>query len=464
MNRRSRRRFLETLGGSWLLATAPLVRRLAAAAVGPAPRRFVAVLLPNSVEQRLWIPEGGLDVATGAGDASGFRLNLAGKPLEAVRAHLTLVDGINIPGTSGELHGSGCIGFTTGEATSEDRQLAVRPSIDQYLAARSPLLRGTTFPSLPVACDTRADLANLGPRFRAMSFDANGGAIVGENSPHDTYVRLFARLAAPGATDAERRAALERTRAANASVLDFVRGSLEGLKRRVPAADRARLDQHLEGIRELERTLTTLPPAQPAPSGGTATTPTLDAAALKSLVANDSKSHAKIVDAYFAIVKLAFQLDLTRVSSVMLAAVQNNVDFSLVEPGYPEGRVHRMSHEVGKYRDAMLKVTNWYCQRLAAFVDALAQTAEGDGTRMIANTVVLLFSECTIIGNDPHRHQNVPVALFGGSALGLRGNRCLRYGGRNSNELMVPLVRAFGVQTDVFGKATFSSRPLTGLI
>lgn len=457
--RATRRRFLEALGSSFLLSAPPLVKRLAAATSGAAPRRFLAILLPNSIEQRHWIPSGGLSVATGTGDASAFTLNMAARALEPVRRHMTMVDGINIPGTTGELHGAGCIGFMTGEATSNDRQVAVRPSIDQLLAARSPLLRGTTFPSLPLACDTRADLANLGPRFRAMSFGEGGAAIVGENNPYQTYVRLFGSMGAPGGTEAERKAALERARSLNASVLDFVRESVEGLRRRIPPADRPRLDQHLEGLRELERSLAAPSPAPAAPSAVA-----LNAGDLKTLVPNDSKSHGKIVEAYLKIVRLAFQLDLTRVSTLMLAAVQNNVDFSLFEPGFPAGRIHYLSHEPAKHAEGMLKVTNWYCQRLTGFINQLAETLDKDGSSMIANTMVMLFTECTIVGNNPHRHYNVPLALFGGSALGLKGNRCLRYGGRNINDLMVPILRAFGVEADTFGKASFNTKPLTGLV
>lgn len=453
----TRRRFMEALGASFLISAPPLVRQVAAAvAPGPAPKRFMVILLPNAIEQRLWIPEGGLNVATGSGDAGSYRLNTASRGLEPVRPWLTLVDGIDIPGTTGDLHGAGCIGFMCGEATGGDNDFARGPSIDQLLTLRSPMLRGTTFPSLPLACDTRADLANLGPRFRAMSFNERGGPIVGDNAPAQTYARLFGAMGAPGATEAERNAAMERARAINASVLDFVRGSLDGLKRRLPAQETVLLDQHLEGIRELERTITAAPPAPPVA--------TLNPGDLKTLVPNDSKSHGRVVAAYLETVKLALQLDLTRVSSLMLAAVQNNVDFSLVEPGFSAGRVHYMSHEPGKYRDALAKVTSWYIERIAGFVQRLADTPDRDGTKLIDNTMVMLFTECTINGNNPHKHTNVPVALLGGSALGLKGNRCLRYGGRNSNELMVPVARAFGVQTDTFGKRELSAKPLTGLI
>jgi hypothetical protein len=416
----------------------------------------MAILLPNSIEQRHWIPEGGLDVAKGGGDAAVYKLNTAAKPLEAVRPYMTLVDGINIPGTGGDLHGAGVIGFMSGEATGGDRDLARGPSVDQLIARQSPLVAGTPFPSLPLACDHRADEGGLGPRFRCMSYDAKGGAVVGENHPYRTYQRLFGSMASPGSTEADRQAALERARAANASVLDYVRGSLEGLRRRVPGDERTRLDQHLEGIRELERSLAAAP-ARPMASA------TLDPAALEKLVANDSKSYRKILDAYLETVKLSFQLDLTRVSSLMLAGVQSNIDFSLVEPGFGPGRVHFMSHEGTKHRDHLLKVSIWYANRLATYINELAAAVESDATKMIANTMILLFTECTISGSNPHHHSNVPVALFGGSALGLKGNRCLRYGGRTSNDLMVTIARAFGVPINTFGKASFNSKPLSAL-
>jgi hypothetical protein len=66
--------------------------------------------------------------------------------------------------------------------------------------------------------------------------------------------------------------------------------------------------------------------------------------------------------------------------------------------------------------------------------------------------------------DDPHRHTNIPVALFGGSSLGLKGGRCLRFVGRNANDLMVPLVKAFGVQATTFGKPEYNTKPVTELL
>ena len=74
-------------------------------------------------------------------------------------------------------------------------------------------------------------------------------------------------------------------------------------------------------------------------------------------------------------------------------------------------------------------------------------SAISDGSSVLDNTVVVLWSETS----EAHAHEGIPVMLFGGRRLGLRGGRCLRYGGRPSNNLWATLAPLFGVTLDKFG-------------
>jgi hypothetical protein len=442
------------LGGTFLLSAPPLVQQLAAAVTGPPRKRFMAIMMPNCSYEADWVPQGGRDVPGGSGDATAFTLNVANRPLEAVRPYLTIVDGINIPGdrNASELHGAGIIGMMTGETTGDHREVAVRPSIDQLLATSSPMLSGARFPSLVLACDSR-DNENL-LRCMAMSYRGPGraGALVGESRPAATYMQLFGGgVAVPN--DPAGKAALERTLKRKASVLDFVRGSIETLRRQVPVEEHGRLDQHLEGIREAERSLAGTT-AAPVPVN------TLNPDSLKSV---KSDNYPAVFDSFREIIRVAFALDQTRVVSLMLGSGHSQVNMSRVDPTMPAGTIHSVSHShhSQQTRAGFVKVTNWYCERIAKFVTSLAQIRESDGSSVLDNTLILFFSEVIITAKDPHQHHNHPVALFGGKAFGTQGGRSLRFGGRSSNDLMLPIVRAFGVQATAFGKPEYNQGALS---
>lgn len=443
----TRRRLVSGLGAG---TAALLARSLPSAAQAASPKRLLVILMPNCSNRARWIPGGGRNMATGAGDAAAFTLNQMTEPFAPVRQHLTLVNGLDLPAIAGDQHGSAWIRFLTGgtiragegagnpENIPDDGSMAALPSIDQILLDRSPHLRGTT--SLQLAADTRSDRAFVASR--TLSYDVRNTPLPPENRPHETYRRLFASLA-PSAD-------LERVRAQQRSVLDYVRGDLARLAARVPAADRARLDQHLQGIRELERAL-----------DAAATAASVDRpAALPGVPANSSRNHPAIVDNYLTTIRLAFQLDLARVVTFAFGGANSYVNFSEFDSTFANHWVHAVTHGlVPNFIDEMTRITRWYVARVAAFAQQLAATPDVGGGSVLDNTLIVFFCE---IGTD-HDHASIPIAMLGGSRLGLPGNRCLRYTGYYGQEIWRPVARAFGVELDHVGDPKYTKGFLPGL-
>jgi hypothetical protein len=169
------------------------------------------------------------------------------------------------------------------------------------------------------------------------------------------------------------------------------------------------------------------------------------------------KEHAEIM---FDLQALAFQADITRVSSFMLA--RENVNRSYGEIGLPEAH-HSMSHH-GNNPEKMKvfsKLNEYHVESLAYFLKKLESIQDGDGT-LLDRTVVLYGSGMS--DGNTHNNFNVPVVVVGGQDQRLKGNRHLRYPkGTPLANLMLALMDKFGVEMDRFGDSTGELDLLAGV-
>jgi hypothetical protein len=453
VHRTSRRRLLGALGSAGLsLPFAGLLRDHALAAEGEAPKRLLVIDMPNAVWRPDWLATGGRQVDEGTGDAASFSYGVQSAFFEKIRAHTTFIEGLPILRPGGDSHVAAQVHFMTGGAIPADgAEMSRYPSIDQILAKHSPLLSGgAAAPSVTWCGHTQGD--GLRAHIHVLSFDDadKPQPIFPQNSPILAYNSLFAGFM-PGETSAEQRAALDLALKQNRSVLDYVKGSVERLSARSPAAEKIRLETHLQALRELEMRF------EPMTAGPTANVTLPDRAKLAELVVNDTVHHRDVLESFFALAKSGFGFDRTRVATLMLASGHNWVTFKDYEPTITQpGRVHEITHQsyLGKNLDLRL-VTNWYGERLNEFVLDLAATPDIDGSSMLDNTLIVFFSEVSITGDGidaQHDPNNTPLALIGGKNLGHQGGRCLRYRNRSTNDFWTTIGRKLGLgETFVMG-------------
>jgi hypothetical protein len=442
----SRRELLRAAGAGvgGLLAVRSGLARAAAA-----PPRLVILYMPNCNQQRFWLPTGGRQVQSGLGDARSFTLGEGYQPLERVRQHLTLVEGLRLKVQGGDLHSAAVVRFMTGAAQGVGNPIlpagewAREPSIDQVLLERSSALAGTgRLGSLELIADDRQETSN--PVYVTLSWGRGSRPRPPTVFPHQVYSRLFGGF---------------RSTAGARSVLDFLRGDLARLRARAPQAGRA-LDAHLDGIREAEAAVA-LAEQRPVDAPQSLAEP---------IEARKSVNHGRVMDAHFALVRAALSLDLTRVVTFGFGSSNSYVDFSdvLGDSAFREGidyvvkyGVHAVAHrDEGRASPALLAITRWYADRTARFVESLAATPEPDGSTLLDNTLVVLFSETS----EAHAHDGLPVALLGGRNLGLSGGRCLRYPGRPANDLWTALSPRLGAPLETFGDADQNHGPLPELL
>jgi hypothetical protein len=415
-----------------------------------APKRLFVIDMPNVVWREDWLPTGGRMVDAGTGTATDFQYGPQAQFFERIREHTTFIEGVPIKRPGGDPHVAAQIHFMTGGVIPENgAETSKFASIDQILAKDSAVLSGgAAASSVTWSAQTEGD--GLRAHIHIISFDDALQPIFPQNDPYLAYNSLFSGFI-PGDVTDEQQAELELALAQNRSVLDYVKGSVDRMSARVSTAEKVRLESHMEGLRELEMRFKSM--GGPT-MGAQVTLP--DADDLDALLVNDTGDHPEVVKGFLALAKAAFGFDRTRVATFTFASGHNWVDIKDHIPDLIEsGKVHEITHKSYENKNLdMRKIADWYGQILGDFVLDLAATPDVDGSMMLDNTLIVFFSEVSIIGDGidaQHDPNNTPLAVIGGSSLGHVGGRCLRYTNRNTNDFWATVQQRLGLDATEFG-------------
>jgi hypothetical protein len=423
----ARRSFLRAAGASLGLTSMLRSAEASAGGAGP-PVRFMVIHRPTGTVRAQWLPQG---------TESSFTLAPIMKPFEPVRSHMVALDGLSLrrAGPIAGPHEMGMVTMMTGAPVGPSPQqfncASTGPSIDQLFLSRSPALQGTPFPSLQLAADGRAQI-NISAN-RAASYSGPAAPLYPDVDPRRVYERIFGSFMPTG--DPQK---LARARARKKSVLDFVRGDLARLQRLAPASELSKLDAHTAAIRDLEKSIDATMTGVPASCGGHQPPPAVSI--------NSSASHGVVGKLQLDLVRAAFACDLTRVVTFTWAGALSIIAFEGLYPGMPKLSHHPASHESGMDQ-AMGAIDQWYSVRTAEFISGLANTVEGSGS-LLDNTLVVYTSE--VSHGHSHSYSNMPILLFGGPGVRLRGNRFVTRRG-TTNDLWLAAASVYGVDLPSLG-------------
>jgi hypothetical protein len=274
-----------------------------------------------------------------------------------------------------------------------------------------------------------------------MSWRGPTSPLPAEINPRAVFERLFGD---GDSTDARARMArLESQK----SVLDYVTGSLSRLRVAVGTADKRKLEEYLEAVRDIERRIQ-LAEQQNA----TLELPRIDR---PSAVPDDYERYTKLM---IDMQVVAWQTDMTRVASLMLGRDGSNRAYR--EIGISDGH-HSISHHQGDPEkvDKLIKIDQLHVSMFAYLLDKLRSTPDGDGT-LLDHSLVLFGS--SISESNIHTHDDLPIVLAGSANGRLKGNRHLVYSKETPlNNLFLNMFDLAGVpHVDGFGDSTGR---LTGL-
>lgn len=269
-----------------------------------------------------------------------------------------------------------------------------------------------------------------------------------ENNPAQVYTRLFS-----GAQEPEilaRRRLRRRQSALDSALEDF-----RLLEAKLDSRDRAKLQQHAQSLRELERRLA----ISGSQGGGVCQ---VNEPPLISEVMSESSFDA-IARQQIDLLVSALACDQTRVGSLQCSTAVNACRFSFLEPSVShEG--HSLSH-AGDSNEGMQpeweRTLTWYAELFAYLLAQLDAIPEGDGT-LLDNTVVLWGNE--ISRGNTHDLTDIPFLMAGGAGGTLRTGQYLRYPGIAHNQLLLSIIQAFGIEAEIFGAEHLNNGVLSELL
>ena len=435
-----RRTVLRGLGASLALplldSMIPALSSASAQAAQPV-KRLGVVYVPNGMAMKSWTP---------ATEGADFEITRILQPLAAYRDRMLVLTGLDGPRSNAGVHASASTRFLTGAIPARvESNLQAAVSIDQLVARQ--LGRETQLGSLELALDKNDVFGSCDIGFSCQYTstiawrDANTPLPM-ETNPRLVFERLFGDI---GTTDPAVR--LRRIRK-DQSLLDAVSDRVSELNRSVGAGDRARLDQYLDAVRDVERRI------QMAEVQSNRELPEVEQ---PSGIPDSYEEHAKLM---FDMQVLAYQTDLTRVITFMLGRELSGRTYA--EIGVPDSH-HPTSH----HRDdpvlyeKVTKINEFHTSLLAYYLDKLDATPDADGS--LLDNMLLLYGAGM---SDSNRHSNtgLPLVLFGGGAGTLKGGRHIRYrSGTPINNLHLTMLDKMGVPVDNLGYSTEQLDLLSGV-
>jgi len=254
-----------------------------------------------------------------------------------------------------------------------------------------------------------------------------------ENSPQVVFEKLFG----DGGTAAQRLTRKQQDQ----SILDSIRQQTAGLQKGLPAGDRLRLDGYLEDIREIERRIKTVVDREN--KGSTQNIPNAPVGTPETF-----EEHLKLM---FDLLALAYQSEITRVSSVMFAKDLSPASFPA---SGNRSAFHGASHHANNKAnmDNFAMINKYHVQMLAYFAEKLRALPDGDGN--LLDHSLILYGSSMSNGNE-HNHDPLPILLLGGASGQLRGNRHIVTPAHTPmSNLLVSLLDKLGIHQDSFGDST----------
>jgi hypothetical protein len=406
-----RRTFLRGLGTTLALPLLDaMIPAFSRAATSTAPCRMAFVYVPNGIVMDGWTPN-----TKGEISALPDALPRILEPIAGYRAELMVLSGLTHnggralgdgPGDHGRAGANYLTGVHPRKTFGKDIQTGV--SVDQVAAQK--IGGQARFASLELGCEQGIQGGNCDNGYscaysNSISWRTPSTPNPPEVRPRAVFERLFG--SADVEKDPARRARLQKY---DRSILDLVLEDANRLKVSLGGRDRHKLDQYLSAIRDIETRI------QSAEQGKSPVMP-----AMGNLPANipaDFAEHSRLM---FDLITLAFQTDMTRVATFMMALEQSNRPYR--EIGISEAH-HGLTHHRGDPEKIakVAQINRFHVEQFGYFLGKLKSTPEGEGS--LLDHVMVTYGSGLADGNR-HEHHNLPTLLAG------RGCGAIHPGGRH---------------------------------
>jgi hypothetical protein len=391
------------------------------------PKRFAALFMGCGVNPvHFW--------AKGQGTA--MELGPCLEPLEPLKSKINVITGLfNKNATGVGIHPGQTGNILSGASLQKGAELKGGVSVDQVLARQ--IGDQTVQPSMVLGCEQ--PITGYHETNFSMAYSSH---ISWQSATSPVPMEVYPSLAFDSLFD-------NRGNQRNLSILDRVREDAADLSRQVSASDRAKLDEYLTSVREVERRVVPVRAAQetaaehardrgqpvammPRPDNG---------------LPEDIREHMRLM---CDIVALGFQTDKTRLATLLLCRDISGLFYPFLNV---RSAHHSASHD--DRSESYQKVTRYYLSQLAYLAGRLEAMPEGDAT--VLDNSCLLFINSLWSGSQ-HDSTKLPVILAGGLGGTLATGRVLDYTGKSDDErrlcsMYLSIMDRMGVTVDRFGDA-----------
>ena len=362
----------------------------------PFPQRFAVLFMACGVHPDHWWAKG---------EGSDMELSECLQPMEPLKQKLNVIQGLfNKNSTGVGIHPGQTGNILSGASLQKGAELRGGISVDQLLA--NELGQKTAQPSMVLGCEQ--PITGYHETNFSMAYSSH---ISWQNATSPVPMEVYPSLAFDSLFD-------NRGSRRNKSVLDRVKEHAASLSRQASASDRAKLDEYLTSVREVEKRIERMRGDQDQ---------ALDRAKAKGKsvrvmprpdngLPEDIREHMRLM---CDIIALAFQTDKTRFATLLLCRDISGLFYPFLDV---RNAHHSASHN--ERSEDWQRVTTYYCSQLAYLADRLDSMPEGDGTVLDNSCLVFLNN---MWSGSKHDSTKVPLLTAGGLGGSLKTGRVLDY-------------------------------------
>jgi hypothetical protein len=393
------------------------------------PVRLAVFFAGNGFHSKEWWAEGA---------GADMKLGKVLEPIANFREKLLFVKGLyNEQARKGTIHSSQTGNILSGSPLASGGDIRSGTSFDQLLAQTYG--RSTKVPSLVLGCEKSNPSVH-------QSYSMLYSSHISWSSPTTpTPLELYPALAFD-------RLFKEGSEKGDESVLDAVIEEAGDLRRQISTADRRKLDEYLDSVRDVEQRIATAgqrgelqgwkptleKPDMPRPADG---------------IPQDIAEHMRLM---CDILVLAFQTDTTRIVTLKLNNDHSALRFpNLSRTDNPAQGIDYMIHHLLSHTNNAdwLKVNQFFMEQLAHVARRLDAIQEGERTAL--DNSMLMICSSMMTGN--HENDRLPVAVLGRAGGRLESGRVLDYSKAENRQLCrlyLSMMEKMGVRETSFGDAS----------
>jgi hypothetical protein len=417
------------LRGAGVTMALPWLESFAKASPGAVafPKRFGVIFLGNGVNEDHWGSEG---------SGAEMKLSKTLTPLEPLKKKINVIHGLfNKAATGQGIHPAQTGSLLSGAQIQRGPIIRAGITVDQMLANR--IGQDTLQPSLVLACEqpmTGYHETNFSMAYSShISWQSPDSPVPNEVYPSLAFDSIF-----------ENRGSLR-----NISILDRVKDRAQDLTRQISSSDKAKLDEYLSSVREVEKRVDGMRKNKDKADelAKLKNRPVFTMERPANGLPEDLRDHTRLMCDLIAI---AFQSDKTRIATLLISRDLSAMYYPFL--GVREGH-HAASHN--NLSDGYERISRFHVEQFAYLATKLDSMPEGDGT--VLDNSCLMFLSNLWIGRK-HDNSRLPLVLAGGLGGTLQTGRTLDYidagdGNRKMCSLFLSIMDRMGVKLDRFGDA-----------